>query len=729
MNKLGHSYEDVKELYSHYIHNTKDIELIDQAYKYADEKHAGQLRKSGDPYITHLIEVAYILASLQAGPSTIAAGLLHDTIEDCEVTKEELSSVFGDDIAEMVFCLTKIKALSHKRRQDKDFVAEGHRKIFLGMAKDIRVILIKLADRLHNMRTLEFQTPEKKIRIAKETLEVYCPIADRLGLNSIKGELEDLCLMYLNPEKWNEIQDYLNKNLSNRETEIKKLQKKIADIILKTDIPFEISARVKHPYSIYKKLISKEYTFDQIYDIMALRIITETELNCYEILGIIHTEFKPLPGRFKDYIAVPKPNMYQSLHTTIIDNDGIILEVQIRTKQMDEIAEGGVAAHWRYKEGEKYDPKKEQKEVMEKLHWFSEFVSMSNKEDDATEYMNTLMKDIFEANIYCFTPHGKVIDLPTGSTPLDFAYKVHTKVGDSAVGAIVNNTLVPLSTELKTGDVVEIKTSKTSNGPNEGWLKIVKTNQAKSHIRKYLLKKNADFLRETNITKGKESLCEHFKDFDINEQKMETLITQEILNHFDCTTLEDLYISVATKNTQPSDVTKELGLKKEDYIETLVKKNTNREIGPISNQAVLVKGTPNILCSLSSCCSPIPGDNIIGYISKGKGVKIHRADCKNVLKQPSRTIDVEWNPSATFINCPVELQIKASDRENLLMDILNTLSQLKVVSTKINAKSHPQTLTSTINVTILVSDAIRLRNIISSLVNVDGVYSIERATH
>ena len=565
MNKLGHSYEDVKELYSHYIHNTKDIELIDQAYKYADEKHAGQLRKSGDPYITHLIEVAYILASLQAGPSTIAAGLLHDTIEDCEVTKEELSSVFNDDIAEMVFCLTKIKALSHKRRQDKDFVAEGHRKIFLGMAKDIRVILIKLADRLHNMRTLEFQTPEKKIRIAKETLEVYCPIADRLGLNSIKGELEDLCLMYLNPEKWNEIQDYLNKNLSNRETEIKKLQKKIADIILKTDIPFEISARVKHPYSIYKKLISKEYTFDQIYDIMALRIITETELNCYEILGIIHTEFKPLPGRFKDYIAVPKPNMYQSLHTTIIDNDGIILEVQIRTKQMDEIAEGGVAAHWRYKEGEKYDPKKEQKEVMEKLHWFSEFVSMSNKEDDATEYMNTLMKDIFEANIYCFTPHGKVIDLPTGSTPLDFAYKVHTKVGDSAVGAIVNNTLVPLSTELKTGDVVEIKTSKTSNGPNEGWLKIVKTNQAKSHIRKYLLKKNADFLRETNITKGKESLFEHFKDFDINEQKMESLITQEILNHFDCTTLEDLYISVATKNTQPSDVTKELGLKKEDY--------------------------------------------------------------------------------------------------------------------------------------------------------------------
>ena len=324
MNKLGHSYEDVKELYSHYIHNTKDIELIDQAYKYADEKHAGQLRKSGDPYITHLIEVAYILASLQAGPSTIAAGLLHDTIEDCEVTKEELSSVFNDDIAEMVFCLTKIKALSHKRRQDKDFVAEGHRKIFLGMAKDIRVILIKLADRLHNMRTLEFQTPEKKIRIAKETLEVYCPIADRLGLNSIKGELEDLCLMYLNPEKWNEIQDYLNKNLSNREIQIKKLQKKIADIILKTDIPFEISARVKHPYSIYKKLISKEYTFDQIYDIMALRIITETELNCYEILGIIHTEFKPLPGRFKDYIAVPKPNMYQSLHTTSIDNDGII---------------------------------------------------------------------------------------------------------------------------------------------------------------------------------------------------------------------------------------------------------------------------------------------------------------------------------------------------------------------------------------------------------------------
>ena len=462
---------------------------------------------------------------------------------------------------------------------------------------------------------------------------------------------------------------------------------------------------------------------------MALRIITETELNCYEILGIIHTEFKPLPGRFKDYIAVPKPNMYQSLHTTIIDHDGIILEVQIRTKEMDEIAEGGVAAHWRYKEGEKYDPKKEQKEVMEKLHWFSEFVSMSDKEDDATEYMNTLMKDIFEANIYCFTPHGKVIDLPTGSTPLDFAYKVHTKVGDNAVGAIVNNTLVPLSTELKTGDVVEIKTSKTSNGPNEGWLKIVKTNQAKSHIRKYLLKKNADFLKETNKEKGKESLAEHFKDFDINEQKMETLITQEILDHFSCASIEELFINIGTKNIQPSDVTKELKLKKEDYLDTLVKKNTKKNVGPVSNQTVLVKGTPNILCSLSSCCSPIPGDNIIGYISKGKGVKIHRVDCKNVLKQPARTIDVEWNPNATFISCPVELVIKSSDRENLLMDILNTLSQLKVISTKVSAKSHSQTLTSTINITILVSDAIRLRNIINSLVNVDGVYSIERASH
>ena len=729
MNKSGHTYEDVKEIYSTYIHNPDDISLIDKAYKYAQKMHANQFRKSGDPYIVHLIEVSYILASLHCGPSTIAAGLLHDTIEDCDVTEEELKLDFGNDIAEMVFCLTKIKALSHKRRYDKDFVAEGHRKIFLGMAKDIRVILIKLADRLHNMRTLEFQTEEKKIRISKETMDVYCPIAERLGLNAIKGELQDLCLMYLDPVKYQEIITYLNTNLSNREIAIKKVEKKIADLMLKADIQFELSARVKHPYSIYKKIMDKHYSFDQIYDIMALRVITKTVVNCYEILGIIHTEFKPLPGRFKDYIAVPKPNMYQSLHTTIIDNDGTIFEVQIRTKEMDEIDEGGVAAHWRYKEGAKYDPKKEQKEVMEKLHWFSEFVSFSNnKETDAQEYMNTLVRDIFEANIYCFTPHGKVIDLPTGSTPLDFAYKVHSKVGDSAVGALVNNVLVPLSTELKTGDVVEIKTSKTSNGPNEGWLKIVKTNQAKSHIKKILTKKNADYLRDTNIQKGRETLAESFKECDISEQKMLTYLSNELLENFNVENMDELFIAIANKNIQPSSIIEYLNLRKESFIEAYVKKNTNRKAS-ISQQVILVKGTSNVLCTLATCCTPIPGDEIFGYISKGRGIKVHRVDCPNVANLQHRRIEVEWNPAVTMSQCPVELSIKATDRGNFVIDVLNLLAQLKVSCIKVNAKQHLDSLTATVNVTILVQDANKLRQIINSLVNIEGVYNIERFTH
>lgn len=551
MQTVNHTYQDVEDKFSNYIHNPDDVHLIESAYRFAEEKHRGQFRKSGDSYITHLIEVAYILATLQAGPSTISAGFLHDTIEDCDVTKEEISEKFGPDIAEIVFCLTKIKALSHNRRHDKDFVAEGHRKIFLGMAKDVRVIIIKLADRLHNMRTLEFQTPEKKISISKETLDVYVPIADRLGLSSIKGELEDLCIMYLHPEEYREIIAYLDSNMKHREEEIRHLQKKIADMLIPTKIPFEISSRVKHPSSIYKKLVSKEKTLDQIYDIIALRIITKTELNCYEILGLIHSEYKPLPGRFKDYIAVPKPNMYQSLHTTIIDRDSTILEVQIRTYEMDEIAEGGVAAHWRYKESKTYDPKEEQKEIMEKLHWFSDFVSISNEDEPAREYMNTLQKEIFGSNIYCFTPHGKVIDLPSGATPLDFAYKVHSKVGDQAVGALVNNVLVALNTELKTGDVVEIRTNSQSKGPNEGWLKIVKTNQARSHIRKFLMRKNADFLRATNIQKGKDSLSEQFREFGINEQKMMSFLTDEVLEHFQVASTDELFIAGFDEKPRP----------------------------------------------------------------------------------------------------------------------------------------------------------------------------------
>lgn len=729
MEKVDHTFQDVENIFSRYIHRPNDLQLINKAYKFAEEKHKGQFRKSGQPYIIHLIEVAYILANLQAGPSTLAAGFLHDTIEDCDVTKEEISNNFGEDIAEIVFCLTKIKALSHNRRYDKDFIAEGHRKIFLGMAKDVRVIIIKLADRLHNMRTLEFQTPDKKIYISQETLDVYVPIADRLGLSNIKGELEDLCVMYLHPKEYQEIMTYLDHNMKYREQSIKHLQKKIADMLIPTKIPFEISARIKHPASIYRKLVNKEKTLDQIYDIIALRIITKTELNCYEILGLIHSEYRPIPGRFKDYIAVPKPNMYQSLHTTIIDRDSTILEVQIRTKQMDEVAEGGVAAHWRYKENKGYDPKVEQKEIMEKLHWFSDFVSISNQDESAMEYMNTLQQEIFGQNIYCFTPHGKVIDLPNKATPLDFAYKIHSKVGDQAVGALVNNVLVPLSTELKTGDVVEIKTSATSKGPNEGWLKFVVTNQAKSHIRKFLIKKNADFLRETNIQKGRDSLSDMFKEYDINDKKMITYLNDELLKHFNVDSIDDLFISISTKNLQPSSIISFLKIRKEDHVENAIKKSVSNKKIALSNQAVLVKGQTNILCTLSNCCSPVPGDKIIGYITQGKGIKVHRCDCPNIANETNRLIPVSWNENFSSSGYPVDIMIKSTDRDNLVIDILNLLAINKVSCTKLITKLHPETGTVSISLTITVKDLNNLNNIRNQLINITNVYSVERLTH
>lgn len=725
----NHTYLDIEDIFTRYIHNKEDIALIRSAYEYAEEKHRGQFRKSGDPYIVHLIEVGYILASLQGGPSTIAAGFLHDTIEDCDVTKDEISEKFGEDIAEIVFCLTKIKALSHNRRHDKDFVAEGHRKIFLGMAKDVRVIIIKLADRLHNMRTLDFQTPEKKRSISKETLDVYVPIADRLGLSSIKGELEDYCVKYLHPEEYEEICKYLDENMKNRQESILHLQKKIADLLIPTKIPFDIYSRVKHVSSIYRKLINKEKTLDQIYDIFALRIITESELNCYEILGLIHSEYRPLPGRFKDYIAVPKRNMYQSLHTTIIDRDSTILEVQIRTKEMDEIAEGGVAAHWRYKENKSYDPKKEQQDIMEKLHWFSDFISISSQDESAMDYMTTLQNEIFGASIYCFTPHGKVINLPTGSTPLDFAYKIHSKVGDQAVGAIVNNVLVPLSTELKTGDVIEIKTNAQSNGPNEGWLKLVKTTQARNHIRKFLMKKNANYLRDTVIEKGKNAIVEMFREFEINEQKMVELITDSVLKQFQVESLEDLYYAIGNKTVQPSDITKFLNIRRESFVESLMKKTVKPRGTASANQAVLVKGESNILCNLSSCCSPIPGDDIVGYITQGKGIKVHRKDCPNILKETKRLIDVWWNPEYKANNCPVELAIKATDRDNLVIDILNVLAQNKINCSKLITKLHSETGTVSIYVTINVSSLENLNMIKNILVNISHVYLVERVTH
>ncbi len=724
-----HTYEDVERVFSNYIHKDADVKKIQEAYKFALCKHEGQFRASGDPYITHLIEVSYTIAKLGGGPSTIAAGFLHDTVEDTGVLIEEIKEKFGDDVAFLVDSVTKIRRLS--RKNDSEFIAEGHRKIFIGMAKDIRVIIIKLADRLHNMRTLHYVRKEKQLRIARETLDVYVPIAHRLGIYSIKAELEDLSLYYLDREKYLYIESLLNDSTGMRQKAMLSLQKKLADMLMKANIPFEITSRVKEIYSIYKKMYVKGKKFDEIYDIMALRIITKTELNCYEILGLIHSIYTPVPGRFKDYIAMPKPNMYQSLHTTILGVDENVFEIQIRTKEMDEVAESGVAAHWRYKENSKYDAKKEQKEIEEKLHWFRDFVSFSDSEisDEAKEYMDSLTHDIFDANVYVFTPKGRVIELPEGSTPIDFAYKIHSDIGDNLVGAKVNNILVPISTKLVTGDIVEIKTSKTSLGPNESWLNFIKTNNAKNHVRKFLVKKNEEFMRIEEIDKGKNMLIEAFKEHGLQEKDLNRYIDKELINYFSYQNFEDFYHGISQKNPPVSLVIEKLNLQqkinKEDYIKSLIKKRSNKEIDRLS-QSVIVDGATNIKISLAPCCSPLPGDEICGYITRGHGIKVHLKDCVNIQNELSRTIEVSWNPNLLLMQFPVNIVILSNDRENLLVDIMNVFSSLKIVCSNVNAKVNPSTLTSSIEVTIQVASLSNLNYVISHLLQVNGVYEVKR---
>ncbi|MDD4154565.1 MAG: bifunctional (p)ppGpp synthetase/guanosine-3',5'-bis(diphosphate) 3'-pyrophosphohydrolase [Bacilli bacterium] len=723
-----HSYSELEEAFFPYITDSISREMIKEAYLMAKKYHEGQLRKSGEDYIHHLLEVGVILAKLQAGPATIAAGLLHDVIEDTEATIEEIQNKFGEDVGKIVESLTKIQRMKLSHREYEDFEAEDHRKIFLGMAKDVRVIIIKLADRLHNMRTLSSLDNARQIALSRETLEVFVPIAHRLGINTIKSELEDLSLKYLEPDKYNLISNLLDKKTRNRTKSLDSLKKKVADILFEAQVPFQMESRVKTIYSIYKKIYIKGYNFDDIFDVLALRVITETELNCYEVLGIVHATFKPIPGRFKDYIAVPKPNMYQSLHTSIVAGDGNIFEIQIRTKKMDEIAETGIAAHWRYKENTNYNAKEEQRQIEEKLHWFRDFVTISNEQEgNAKEYMDTLSKDIFEANVYVFTPKGKVIDLPNGSTPIDFAYRVHTKVGDSAVGAIVNGALVSMGTVLKTGDVVEIRTSNTSSGPNEGWLKIARTSQARSHIKKFLLKKNSELLKDERISKGKQSAIDAFKDRGVDENEMMSLLnTSNVLNNYRVKDLDELFVAMFSKNPTPSAVIEFLNIRRKPTLFKLDK-------GPISKDddhvPVFVSGAGKIAITLGSCCTPIPGDDIVGYITKGKGVTVHRVTCPNIANEKARLVEVFWREAEHLETYPVDIKIESADRPNLLIDIMSTFSANKVSVSTITAKLHPQTMNTTVSATVFVSDAKRLTDIFNIILNINGVYEVTRVIH
>ena len=722
-----HTFQEVKEKFFVYISSPEARAKIEEAYKFAEVAHKGQMRKSGEPYIHHLIEVCYILADIGCGPSTLIAGLLHDVVEDTDVSLETIKEKFGEDVMNIVDSLTKIQRLKLSHKSEAEFVFEDHRKIFLGMAKDVRAILIKLADRLHNMRTLSSLSEERQKVLSRETLEVFAPIAHRLGMNTIKSELEDLSLKYLEPEKYKEIKKLVDNKVKNGQKSLEQMSKKIADDLFEKGIKFEMSSRVKSIYSIYRKIYLKGRKFEEIFDILALRIITETELNCYEILGIIHATYKPIPGRFKDYIAMPKPNMYQSLHTCILSGDGNEFEIQIRTKKMDEVAESGVAAHWRYKEGTNYNPKREQKEIEEQLHWFRDLVNMSEENADAKEYVNTLSNDIFNANVYVFTPLGKVIELPTGATPIDFAYKIHTGVAEHAVGAIVNHIMVPLGRELKTGDIVEIKTSEKSQGPNEGWLNIATTNFAKAHIRKFLTKKNAEFTKEEKINRGRTSVIEAFKQLGINDlEAMRLVDSQAVFDKFNVKDLDELFVAVSNKNPIPGAIIDFLNLRKPDDV---IKLSKIRE-SDINKSPVYVSGNVgDIAITLGNCCTPIPGDEIVGYITKGKGITVHRKDCPNIANEKRRLIEVFWKDNLKESTYPVDLKIECYERSDLMLDVMSVFSQKKINVTAVNGVFHPNTMTTTIAVTIYVANAEVLRDVIAYLLNVKSVYEVNRSTH
>ena len=710
-----------------YIVSEKDIALIDKAVLFAIEKHEGQMRKSGEPYVTHVIEVAILLAELRVGPSTICAGLLHDTVEDCGVSKDELKKEFSSDIATIVESVTKIGNLSFK--DEKEYLAANHRKIFIAMAKDIRVILVKLVDRLHNMRTLSYQSIEKQRKIAAETLDVYAPIAHRLGISEIKNELEDLSFHYLYPEKYYEVARLVEMRKTERDKQVTDMISDISKLLNEHGLNHRIFGRSKHLYSIYKKMTLKNKRFDEILDLLAIRIVADDSVNCYEVLGYIHATYRPIPGRLKDYIAMPKMNMYQSLHTTIVGDDGHIFEVQIRTESMDAIAEKGVAAHWRYKEGISKD--KEQKEIEERLSWFKDFGLLSSDiDDDAQEYMEAVQKDIFEANVYVMTPKGRVIDLPNGSTPIDFAYRIHTDVGHSTIGAIINGVLLPINTQLKTGDVVQIRTSKQSNGPSEDWLKFVKTSHARVKIRNFLLKKE-EAERKSTITKGEQIFKDEVRKRGLENSDLVTRAKVEsVLHQFNLKTMDECYYALAAKSLTTAALFEKLVDQRKNILDLglgrLFKPTPPKKT--ISKSGIKVAGVDSMMITLAQCCKPVYGDPIQGYITKGQGVKVHRSDCPNIINEHKRLIEVMWDETFDKGKYEVELSILANDRSYLLTDLVTIVSQYKATIQSVNSVVNDDKVTATTTLKVNVDDANHLQVLMVNLRKVGSVISVDRVT-
>ncbi len=721
--------DDVLESAKTYIHQEKNLNLIKKAYKIAYNYHNGQFRKSGDPYVQHPIEIAYILTTLHAGPSTIAAGLLHDVLEDTSMTKEEMIAEVGEDVANIVDGVTKISKLKYMTKEK--ILAQNHQKILLAMAKDIRVIIVKLVDRLHNMRTLEFHTPEKQKRISQETLDLYAPLAHRLGMFRIKAELEDTSLKYLNNQEYSEISKAIDTKKSERYNDIEGMTSELKKILDSHNVAnYQIKGRIKNIYSIYKKIITKNKTIDDIYDLLALRIIVNSIEDCYRVLGLVHAKWTPLPMRFKDYIAVPKPNLYQSLHTTIVGKNGKIFEIQIRTYDMDQIAELGVAAHWAYKENSGYIPEKEQLEITEKLKWYKDLSTYVDENQDKDPLEN-IIEDIFNASVYVFTPNGDVIDLPNGSMPLDFAYRIHSDIGNKTVGAIVNGRIVPLSYKLKTGDVVSIKTNKALPGPTIEWLKNCKTSHARDKIKAFINKMK----RDETIAKGLEMLETCLKGTSLSIKSIDEKTINDKINNPNVKDFDDLCYEIGKGSISAlSVINKILGLTDVKFNDEMALDHYNEETKtqPVvkrvahNSYGIIVEGLDRAQIRLGNCCQPIRGDKIIGYISKGTGIVIHRVGCPNLSNvEMERTIPVYWDKNAPTKNYQVTLKIGSLDKVNGVAEIINTLNSTRVIITSISSvKNSGGECISKFKLQVANLDD--LNHAIITLNKLSEIYSIER---
>ena len=713
VNTIKLTIDDLINKFKTYNDNENDIKLIREAYEYAEKKHFGQKRISGDDYILHPLNVAFILTEVSADAPCMAAALLHDTIEDSDATKEEIEKLFGKEVALLVDGVTKINRINFT--SDSEASAAYQRKILVGLSEDVRVIIIKLADRLHNMRTINVLSEEKQKRKAKETLEILTPVAHRLGIYKIKSELEDLSLRYLKPEAYFDIVEKLNQKKSERDAIVKEMMDEVSNLLNEHGITHEIKGRSKSIYSIYNKL-AKGKSFNDIYDILALRVFVDTEQECYLALGLIHSKYKPVPKRFKDYIAMPKTNLYQSLHTTVFGLDGELFEIQIRTYEMDKIAEYGIASHWSYKENKDANTK----DAMEqKLQIFRSIMELNEDTQSSEEFISSVKNDVLSEDvIYVYTPKGDVIELPKGSTPVDFAYKVHSEVGDRMIGAIVNDIIVPLDYELNTGDIIKINTNKASK-PSKDWLNFVVTTGAKNKIRAYYSRLEKD----ENILKGNDLLEKELRKENLSiSEFLSNKNIDIILNELKLETIDDLYMNISLGKYTPQSIIK-ITNKKEEVKEDLVTKinNSKFNIERNNNNDVLVEGISDIKTSLSQCCKPVPGDSIIGYITRGSGVTIHRTTCKNILDIDERLINVKWNE--TTKKYPSDILVYTTTYDNLL-DIITKATTLNIIIDSITTINRSDR--KVYRMTVLVENKEKLDKFINDLLNLNFIKKVER---